>query len=62
MAKGRVAVYVDVFEVEYDSKTASEFLPAFAEFNDIVEKDNLAMGLLPSRKGTRIVLLHFVKE
>ncbi len=62
MAKGRVAVYVDVFEVEYDPKITSEILPAFAEFNDIEGKDNLALGLLPSRKGARIVLLHFVKE
>lgn len=53
---------VDVLEVEYGPDITNEIIPMLAELNDKFEPDNLAVGLLPSRKGTRIVLLHFAKE
>ena len=64
MAKGtsRVAVCVDVLEVEYPLDITGEVMPMLAGLNDRMEPDNLAIGLLPSRKGTRIVLLHFTRE
>lgn len=64
MAKGtsRVAVCVDALEVEYPLDIMGEIIPMLAELNDRMEPDNLAVGVLPSRKGTRIVLLHFAKE
>ena len=49
---------VDVLEVEYPLDITGEVMPMLAELNDRMEPDNLVVGLLPSRKGTRIVLLH----
>lgn len=53
---------MDVLEVEYGLNITSEIMPMLAELNDHFEPDNLAVGLLPSRKGTRIVLLHLAKS
>lgn len=61
MGKRRCRAVCDVLEVEYGLDITGEVMPMLAELNDKFEPDNLAVGLLPSRKGTRIVLLYFAK-
>jgi hypothetical protein len=49
----------EVLEIEYDLCITNEIMPMLAELNDKFEADKLGIvvGLLPSRKGTRIVVM-----
>jgi len=62
VGKPRYRAVCAILEVEYGLDVTSEIMPMLAELNDRLESDNLSVGLLPSRKGTRIVLLHFAEQ
>lgn len=59
MPKGTYRAICTILEIEYSLDITNEVMPMLAEFNDKFEIDgiSLVVGLLPSRKGTRIVFL-----
>ncbi len=60
MPKGTYRAICDILEIEYSLDITNEVMPMLAEFNDKFEivGIGLVVGLLPSRRGTRIVFLH----
>ncbi len=57
MQNGKYQVICKILETEYDLDIVNEITPMLAELNDEYEPDNTIVVLLPSRKGTRIMVL-----
>ncbi len=62
MSGGRYRAICEFLDVEFNLKEVTdEIMLMLAGLNDKLEADNIGwvVGLLPSRKGTRIVFLRF---
>lgn len=57
MTDGRYLAICQMLEAEYGLDIVNEITPVIAELNDKFESDNIVVALLPSRKGTRIMVL-----